>query len=119
MKSRKAIKRLRRIETLLKTVIDQYDGSNPEVHHLLDGARSGITSATQMLAAPPAGKPAPKADRPQSRTLSGAARKRLSVATKKRWADAKRKGLTTLSKAPSAKIVRSVRGGPRSRSAKA
>ena len=104
MKAKKAIKRLHRVETLLGTVIDQYDASTREVHELLDGARSSIASATQALAAP-AKKPAAKADQPQSRKLSSAARKRLSVAATKRWADARRKGMTTLSKTSSRKIA--------------
>ena len=67
MKARKALKRLHRVETLLGTVIDQYDGSTPEVNELLSAARSSVASATQTLAAPPARKPAGKAEQPQSR----------------------------------------------------
>ena len=99
MKAKKAMKRLHRVETLLGTVIDQYDAGIREVHDLLDAARSSVASATQALAASPVKKPLAKADR-----LTSAARKRLSVAAKKRWAAAKRNGMNTLAK-PSRKIA--------------
>jgi hypothetical protein len=105
MKVKKAMKRLRRVETLLGTVIDQYDAGMREVHDLLDAARSSVASATQALAASPAKKPPAKAGQTRARKLSNAARKRLSVAAKKRWASAKRNGLTNLAKTPSRKIA--------------
>jgi hypothetical protein len=105
MKERKALKRLHRVETLLGTVIDQYDASTPKVNELLTAARSSVASATQTLAASPAKKAVAKADRPQSRKLSSAARKRLSIAAKKRWAAAKRNGMTSLAATPSRKIA--------------
>jgi len=98
MKAKKAMKRLHRIETLLGTVIDQYDPGTLEVHDLLDAARTSVASATQALAASPAKKPPAKADQTGARRLSDAARKRLSGAAKKRWAAAKRKGMSTLAK---------------------
>ena len=104
MKAKKALKRLHRAETLLGTVIDQYGDGTREVHDLLDLARSNVASATQALAALPAKKPQGKADQTRGRKLSGAARKRLSIATKKRWAAAKSKGMSTLAK-PSRKIA--------------
>jgi hypothetical protein len=105
MKERKALKRLHRVETLLGTVIDQFDAGSRDVHELLSAARSSVASATRTLTASPARKPAGKADRLQSRKLSSAARKRLSLAAKKRWAAAKSKGMTSLAKAPSPKIA--------------
>ena len=105
MKARKALKRLHRVETLLRTVIDQYNGSTHEVYELLSAARSSVASATQTLAESPARKPAAKAEHPQSRNLSSAARKRLSIAAKKRWAAARLNGMTTLAKAPSRRIA--------------
>ena len=98
MKARKAMKRLHRIETLLGTVIDQYEAGTREIHDLLDAAKSSVASATQALAALPATKPADKADQPRAGRISDAARKRLSVAAKKRWADARRKGMSSLAK---------------------
>ena len=105
MKERKALKRLHRVETLLGTVIDQYDAGTPEVHELLNAAKSSVASATRSLGASPPRKAAAKAGQLQSRKLSTASRKRLSVAAKKRWAAAKRNGMTTLAKAPSQKIA--------------
>src|SRR6266516_366398 len=103
MKAKKAMKRLNRVETLLGTVIDQYDAAAREVHALLDAARSSVASATQALAASPAKKPPAKADQTRARKLStrlsNAGRKRLSIAAKKRWAVAKRDGMSTLAKA--------------------
>jgi hypothetical protein len=105
MKERKALKRLHRVETLLGTVIDQYDASTPKVNELLTAARSSVASATKTLAASPARKAVAKADQPQSRKLSNDARKRLSIAAKKRWAAAKRNGMTSLAATPSRKIA--------------
>ena len=85
MKARKAIKRLHRVETLLGSVIEQYDAGAREVHELLDAARSSVASATQALAPSPAKKPPAKADHPQAPALSA---KMGTVAT--------RKGMTTL-----------------------
>ncbi len=98
MKAKKAIKRLHRVETILGNVIDQFGASTKEIHSLLDAARSSVTSATQALASIPARKPPAKAEATHTARLSDAARKRLSVAAKKRWADARRNGMTTLAK---------------------
>ena len=100
MMAKKAIKRLHRAETLLGDVIDQYDAGTRELHHLLVTAKSSVASATQALTALPAKKPQAKADQAGPRKLSNTARKRLSVAAKKRWAAAKSKGMNSLSKPP-------------------
>jgi hypothetical protein len=105
MKAKKAIKRLHRIETLLGTVIGQYEAGTGEVHDLLDAAKSSVASATEALAASAATKPPDKADQPRASRLSDAARKRLSVAAKKRGSAAKRKGMSSLAKTPSRKIA--------------
>jgi hypothetical protein len=83
MKAKKAIKRLHRVETLLETVIEQYDACAPEVHDLLDAARSSVAGANQALAASPAKKPPSKADLPRARSQSSDTRKRPSVAAAK------------------------------------
>ena len=93
MKARKAMKRLQRVETLLGTVIDQYDAVTDEVTTMLDAARASVASATKALAASPA-----KAKPSSKRKLSSVTRKRLSVAAKKRWAKVKRAGTGTLAK---------------------
>lgn len=61
MKAKKAIKRLGRVEALLETVIDQFDGFTREVRNLLDTAKSSVASAHQALVASPAKKPPAKA----------------------------------------------------------
>ena len=86
MKARKAIKRLQRVETLLGTVIDEYAAGSPEVHDLLDAARSSVASATQAIAASPAPERASKTDKARASRLSDSARKRLSVPANKRRA---------------------------------
>jgi len=108
MKARKAIKRLQRVETLLGNVIDQYDSGTKEVKDLLDAARSSVASATKALADTPVKKPPAKAEQNGARRFSKAARKRLSLAAKKRWAAAKRDGTNSLAKpAGKAPAVRS------------
>ena len=75
MKAKKAIKRLQRVDTLLGTVIDEYDAGTSGVNDMLSAARSRVASASQALAAAPATKVPAKAN---------SARKRLTVAAKKR-----------------------------------
>jgi hypothetical protein len=104
MKAKKAIKRLRRAETLLGSVIDQYEAGSREVRDLLGAAKSSVSSATQALEELPAKKPPAKAADNGTRKLSNTARKRLSVAAKKRWAVAKSKGMSSLAK-PARKIA--------------
>src|ERR1017187_7831505 len=95
MKAKKAIKRLHRIETLLGSVIEQYDDAGArEVHELLDAARSSVSSATQARSASPAKKPPAKADHPQAPALS--AKKGRTVA--------KRKGMTTLARSEERRV---------------
>jgi ParB-like chromosome segregation protein Spo0J len=79
MKAKKAIKRLHRVDTLLGTVIDEYDAGTSGVKDMLSAARSKIASASQALAASPAAKAPAKAD---------SAQKRLPIAAKKRGAAA-------------------------------
>jgi hypothetical protein len=108
MKARKALKRLQRVETILGTVIDQYDSGTTEVNDLLDAAKSSVASATQALAASPANTPPAKAEKSGTRRLSNATRKRTSGSAKKRWADAKREGMSTPTKrARKTHVVRS------------
>ena len=79
MKAKKAIKRLQRVDTLLGTVIDEYDAGTSGVNDMLNTARSSVASASQTLAAAPAAKVPAK---------SNSARKRLPVAAKNRGAAA-------------------------------
>jgi hypothetical protein len=98
MKVRKAMKRLLRVETLLGTVVDQYDSDAADVKELLSAARSSVASAAQALAASSVDTPPAKANKSGKRKLSNAARKRLSDLAKKRWTAAKREGMSTLAK---------------------
>ena len=100
MKVRKALKRLKRVDNLLAGVIEQYDSAATEVRALLDTARSSVTSATKALASLPAEKPAAKSK--SAHPFSNAARKRLSIAAKRRWSNAQRNGANSLA-APSPK----------------
>jgi len=97
MKAKKAIKRLNKVESLLGVVIDQFATGTKEVRGMLDAARSSVSAATKALAAPDKKLPA-KTEGPQPSRLSDAARKRLSVLAKKRWANAKRNGMSSLAK---------------------
>jgi hypothetical protein len=90
MKAKKAIKRLQRVDTLLGTVIDEYDAGTSGVNDMLSAARSKIASASQALAASAAAKAPAKAGRTPSSTVSASARKRLPVAAKKHGAAANR-----------------------------
>ena len=97
MKAKKAIKRLSKVETLLSNVIDQYPASDRRVRVLLGSAKVSVTraKATVSLDAHPraARKPPAKAHSAQPGRLTAEGRKRISRAAKKRWAEAKRKGL--------------------------
>jgi hypothetical protein len=79
MKAKKAMKRLQRVETLLGTVIDEYDAGTSGVNDMLSAARSTVASASQTLAAAPAAKAPAKADSARKR-LPGAAKKRGAAA---------------------------------------
>ena len=98
MKAKKAIKRLHRVEALLGTVMDECDAGTPEVHSLLGAARSNVISATEALAEAPTTKPTDEAGQPRASRLSDAARKRVSVEAKERWADVKPEGTSSLAK---------------------
>jgi len=104
MKAKKALKRLNRVETLLATVIDQFGAATPEVHGLLDDAKTSVTSATKALAATPARKAPAKAAHTQAAKIPGAERKRISVAAKNRTADANRNDTSNPAR-PSRKIA--------------
>jgi hypothetical protein len=103
MKTKKAIKRLRKAQLLLSSVIEQYAGgkSVAGTRDLLRVAVDSIDQAQTSLeecrtaTIAEAGKSGGRTKK-QGRTLSEESRRRLSLAAKKRWAVAKRKGLRTL-----------------------
>ena len=109
MKAKKAVKRLGKVETLLSNVIDQYAAGVDSVKELLDSAKASVVRAIESVslqssAAAPK-KPPVKAREPKRRGLSAQGRKRLSIAAKKRWAIAKRKGVSAVTGRPLSKTA--------------
>jgi hypothetical protein len=94
MKAKKALKRLRRVEQLLSTVIDQFAGNEHRVRVLLDSAKTSVIRAkagiNSQSASGSAKKPRMKAEPTKRSRLTAEGRKRISLAVKKRWAVAKR-----------------------------
>jgi len=109
MKAKKAIKRLGKVETLLSGVIDQFAASVDGVRELLDSAKASVARAVEAVnvhssAAAPK-KPPVKAQEPKRRGISAQGRKKLSIAAKKRWAIAKRKGISAVTGRPLSKTA--------------
>jgi hypothetical protein len=101
MKTKKTLKRLKKVVALLSNVIDQLPGGNDGLGDLLDSAKASVVQATKKVSAQPsngAGKsksPA-KAKKAGQGRLSAAGRKRISLALKKRWEAARRKGVSAV-----------------------
>ena len=108
MKAKKALKRLNRVENLLSGVIEQYAEGEGEVRNLLDTAKVSVVQAKEAMngsASPEAVEKKPvKAERSKSH-LTDEGRKRLSLAAKKRWAVAKRKGISAVTGRPLSKTA--------------
>lgn len=99
MKARKALKRLSKAETLLSDVLDQYQAGKNGLRELLGSAKTSLSQARAALdleMAPPARKAPARAKEPKASRLSAAGRKRISLAAKKRWAAARRKGVNAV-----------------------
>ena len=92
MKAKKAAKRLAKVEGLLSNVIEQYAENHSRVRELLDSARESVALAKKTVDVR-AAKATGKAQQPKRRRFSAATRKKLSAAAKRRWAQAKRKGV--------------------------
>ncbi len=93
MKVKKVIKKLRRAKDLLSTVVGQYTGNKNAISELIDAASLNIKRAEALVAS----HRSPVLSRKRAvRRFTEEGRKRLSLAAKKRWAKAKRKGLRTL-----------------------
>jgi hypothetical protein len=109
MKTKKALKRLTKVEAILSDVIDQYSGNDRDVRDLLDAAKVSIVRAKDKvnLPASPRGakKPPVKAKQSQRGRLTAEGRKKLSIAAKKRWAIAKRKGVNAVTGLPLSKTA--------------
>ena len=102
MKSKRALKRLGKVETLLSKVLDQYGAIEKRVRELLDSARAEVVQAKKAMKRPPAAEakkkpktqPA-KAQKPKRpRVKTAAIRKKISPAPKKRRPKAKRRSRT-------------------------
>jgi len=107
MKAKKAVKRLTRVEALLSNVIDGFTTGERAVKELLDNAKAAVIRARETVnvkASPAEKKPPVKARSAKSR-LTAEGRKRLSLAAKKRWAIAKRKGVSAVTGRPLAKTA--------------
>jgi hypothetical protein len=107
MKAKKAIKRLKKAQSFVSKVIEQYAGAEPPIRDLLEAAEASLGRAQALIQGNDTARPTPKVgdglgkeksarSEPARRGVSDAARKRLSVAAKKRWAAAKRRGATSL-----------------------
>ena len=96
MKAKKALKRLNKVETILSNVIDQCPASSRGLRDLLDSARSSVARVKGVVNAHVARavkKPPARAQESTQDRLSAEGRKRISLAAKKRWTEAKRKGV--------------------------
>lgn len=99
MKAKKALKRLAKAETLLADVRNQYQPARNGFRELLDSAKTSVAQARAAIdleVAPLARKAPVKAKESKSNRLSAAGRKRISLAAKKRWAAARRKGVNAV-----------------------
>jgi len=109
MKAKKAVKRLNRVEALLSNVIDGFAAGERAIKELLDSAKAAVIRARKTVSVkttPPAieKKPPVKARSAKSR-ITAEGRKKLSLAAKKRWAVAKRKGVSAVTGRPLAKTA--------------
>jgi hypothetical protein len=108
MKAKKALKRLKKVETILSDVIDQCPASARGLRGLLDSARASVVRAKGVVdarAARAAKKPPARAQESTRGQLSAEGRKRISLAAKKRWATAKRKGMNAVIGRPLSKTA--------------
>jgi Spy/CpxP family protein refolding chaperone len=104
MKAKKAVKRLGKAEAILSNVIHQYSAQS-SVRELLDSAKTNVARAKAAVdstaASAKAGKKPPaKADKSRRGGLTAEGRKKLSIAAKKRWAAARRKGVNAVTGQP-------------------
>jgi hypothetical protein len=103
MKAKKALKRLNKVEVLLSDVIDQCPSSARGLRGLLDSAKTLVVRAKEVVnarVARAAKKPPARAQESARGGLSAEGRKRISLAAKKRWAAAKRKGMNAVTGRP-------------------
>lgn len=109
MKAKKTLKRLNKVEAFLSNVIDQCPANKRGLRELLDSAKTAVVrvrDAVNSQVVRRAGrKPPVKAERAQRGRLSAEGRKRISLAAKKRWMLAKRKGMNAVTGRPLSKTA--------------
>ena len=99
MKARKALKRLTKVESLLSDIIDGVANQSNGLGEVLASAKESVLRAKKELtdgADSDTRKPPAKATAPTSNRLTPEGRKKISLAAKKRWATAKRKGVNPI-----------------------
>ena len=109
MKAKKTLKRLNKVEALLSSVIDQCPASKRGLRELLDSAKTSVVRAREAVNSQggrrAARKPTVKAEQAKRGKLSAEGRKRISLAAKKRWTLAKRKGMNAVTGRPLSKTA--------------
>ncbi len=106
MKAKKALKRLNKVETILSDVIDKFPASARGLRGLLDSAKTSVVRAKEVVRALVAAKGSPAGAQESAQGgLSAEGRKRISLAAKKRWATAKRKGMNAVTGRPLSKTA--------------
>ena len=104
MKTKKAFKKLTKVETELSNVLDQYSTSEKGLRNLLNSAVTSIRGAKEMIDTPAdpktAKRPRAKAAEPGKGRLSASGRRNISRVAKERWAAAKRKGVNLVTGRP-------------------
>src|ERR1700680_1477192 len=98
MKAKKALKKLNKVEALLSNVMEGFPGGKEGLENLLGEAKVSIVKAIKTVTSTGAGNNGSPARVRKARNgrLSEEGRKRISLAAKKRWAAAKRKGVTAV-----------------------
>jgi hypothetical protein len=106
MKAKKALKRLKKVEAILSNVIDQCPASARGLLGLLDSAQGSVVRAKGVVRARVAAKKPPaRAQESVRGHLSAEGRKKISLAAKKRWATAERKGMNAVTGRPLSKTA--------------
>ena len=99
MKAEKALKRLKKVETILSNVIDQLPARARGLRELLDSAKASVARAKGTVNARvvrAAKKPPARAQESTRGHLSAEGKKRISLAAKKRLTEVKRKGMNAV-----------------------
>jgi hypothetical protein len=104
MKTKKALKRLNRVEALLSKIIDQIPGGKARLGELLDSAKVAVVRAKKTVNSQLKKRPV-RAKTARRGRLTPEGRKKISLAAKKRWAVARRKGMNPVTGLPLSKTA--------------